>query len=172
MFKDLQIDATTVLGREMTELYEQIGATLSYEKMISISENYFIKKLAGLKDNSHPIDGIGRMILQNPQAFNLERTAKEACLSYRRLEKRFEQLVGITPKYFARISRFYEAFVLKESNPELDWLSVAVRTSYNDYQHMVKDFKAFSGVTPNVLILQSSNSPSGAFSSTRDFRGV
>ncbi len=70
------------------------------------------------------------------------------------------------------ISRFYQAFVLKESNPTLDWLSVAVRTGYNDYQHLVKDFKEFSGSTPNVLMQQSLNSPSNMFPSTSDFRGV
>ena len=140
--------------------------------MISIAEKYFLKKILRLSDNSQPVDSVAKIILQIPQAFNLERTAREACLSVRQFEKRFEQLVGITPKYFARISRFYEAFILKESKPALDWLSVAVQTGYNDYQHLVKDFKEFSGATPNVFMQQSLNNPSNAFSSTNDFRGV
>jgi transcriptional regulator GlxA family with amidase domain len=93
-------------------------------------------------------------------------------LSYRQFEKRFEQLVGVTPKYFARISRFYQAFVLKENNPTLDWLSVAVRTGYNDYQHLAKDFKEFAGTTPTILIKESLESPSRAFPSSSSFRGV
>lgn len=170
--KDQQIDATAIIGREITELYEQLGSCPAYNAMISIVERYLLNKITRLKNNSQPVDGIAKIILQNPQAFNLERMAKEACLSYRQFEKRFEQLVGITPKYFARISRFYEAFVLRESNPTLDWLSVAVQTGYNDYQHLVKDFKEFSGSTPNVFMQQSFNSPSNMFSSTNDFRGV
>ena len=169
---DKQIDATAILGREITELYERLGSCFTYEAMIVIVENYFLKKITHLKINSQPIDSVGKTILKNPQAFNLEKTAKEACLSYRQFEKRFEQLVGITPKYYARISRFYEAFILKENNPTLDWLSVAVRTGYNDYQHLAKDFKEFAGSTPNVLMQQSVNTPSNAFSSTNDFRGV
>ncbi len=172
MFKDQQLDATSIIGRDMTELYEQLGSCLNYDGMISIVEKYFLKKITRLKNNSQPIDSIAKIILQNPQAFNLERTAREACLSYRQFEKRFEQLVGITPKYFARISRFYEAFLLRESKPELDWLSVAVQTGYNDYQHLVKDFKEFAGATPNVFMQQSSQKPSNSFSSTNDFRGV
>lgn len=170
--KDQQIDATAILGREITELYEQLGSCITYHAMISIVEKYFLKKISSLKNNSQPVDDIAKIILQKPQVFNLEKTAKEACLSHRQFEKRFEQLVGITPKYFARISRFYEAFVLKESNPALDWLSVAVQTGYNDYQHLVKDFKEFSGATPNVFMQQSLNNPSNFFSSTNDFRGV
>ena len=170
--KDQQIDATAIIGREITEVYEQLGSCLTYNAMISIVEKYFLKKVTRLKNDIQPVDSIAKIILQNPQAFNLERTAKEACLSYRQFEKRFEQLVGIMPKHFARISRFYQAFVLKESNPTLDWLSVAVRTGYTDYQHLVKDFKEFSGSTPNILMQQSLNSPSNVFPSTNDFRGV
>lgn len=170
--KDQQIDATAVLGREITELYEQLSSCITYQAMTSVVEKYFLKKIIGLKNNSQPVDDIGRIILQNPQAFNLEKTAKKACLSYRQFEKRFEQSVGITPKYFARISRFYEAFLLRENNPSLDWLSIAVETGYNDYQHLVKDFKEFSGTTPNIFMQQSGNNPSNFFSSTNDFRGV
>ena len=172
MLINQQVDATAILGTEITELYEQLGSCLTYDAMISIVDDYFLNKFTRLQNNNHPVDGIGRMILQNPQTFNLERTAKEACLSYRQFEKRFEQLVGITPKYFARISRFYQAFVLKESNPTLDWLSVAVRTGYNDYQHLAKDFKDFAGTTPTILIKESLDSPSRAFPSSSEFRGV
>jgi AraC-like DNA-binding protein len=172
LLRDEHFDATAVLGREATELHEQLGTCHTYEAMISVMEVYILKRLSSLKNNSHPVDRIGSMILQNPQAFNLERTAKDACLSYRQFEKRFEQLVGITPKYFARIARFYQAFVLKECHPELDWLSIAVRTGYNDYQHMVKDFKEFAGTTPTVLIKESLDSPSRAFTSSSGFRGV
>ena len=166
MLTDQHIDAAAILGKEITALYEQLGSCNRYDIMVSILDNYFLKKISCLKNNSQPVDGIGRMILQNPQGFNLEKTAKEDCLSYRQFEKRFEQLAGITPKYYARICRFYQAFELKENNPTLDWLSIAVRTGYNDYQHLVKDFKEFAGTTPKFLIQQSLNSPSRMFPST------
>jgi hypothetical protein len=63
----------------------------------------------------------------------------------------------MTPKYFAAICRFYQAYALKESQLKLDWLSIAVQTGYHDYQHMVKDFKTFAGTTPNILVDQSLN---------------
>lgn len=172
MLIDQHIDATAILGKEIDELYERLGSCLAYDAMIRIMDNYFLKKLSCSKTKRQPIDHIGRMILQNPQEFNLEKAAKEACLSYRQFEKRFEQLVGVTPKYYSRICRFYEAFALKENSPDLDWLSVAVRTGYNDYQHLVKDFKEFAGTTPNILMQQSLDSPSSMFASTSGFKGI
>ncbi|HEX5151452.1 MAG TPA: helix-turn-helix domain-containing protein [Parafilimonas sp.] len=159
MLLDQHIDASCILGTEINGVYEQMGECTSFDAMLQIVNNYFIKKFNRLKNDSRPIDVTGKLILQNPQAFNLEKTAREACLSNRQFEKRFEQLIGITPKYFARICRFYEAYVLKESHLELDWLSIAVQTGYHDYQHLVKDFKTFAGTTPNILIDQCSNNP-------------
>lgn len=172
MLTDQHIEASYILGSEISEIYEQLGeCMLLYESMPHILNKYFIKKISWLKNDNRPIDVIGKLILQNPQLFNLEKAAKEACLSYRQFEKRFEQLIGVTPKYFARICRFYEAFVLKESQPQLDWLSIAVRTGYHDYQHLVKDFKEFGQATPNMLIDQSLNNPIGRLTYSTGFRG-
>jgi len=172
LFNDGHIDATIILGNEIQEVQEQLYYCETYDNMISLLNNYLLKKFRSLKHESHPVDDIGRIILQDPQKFNLEIYAKKACLSYRQFEKRFQQSIGITPKYYARICRFYQAFELKECNPTLDWLSVAVHAGYNDYQHLVKDFKAFAGTTPNILIEESLNSPSRMFAASSDFRGV
>ncbi|HEX5151454.1 MAG TPA: helix-turn-helix domain-containing protein [Parafilimonas sp.] len=171
MLLDQHIDASCILGTEINEVYEQMGECTSYDGMLQIINNYFIKKFNRLKNDSRPIDVTGKLILQNPQAFNLEKTAREACLSNRQFEKRFEQLIGITPKYFARICRFYQAYVLKESHLELDWLSIAVQTGYHDYQHLVKDFKTFAGTTPNILIDQCLNNPLQRLAYSAGFRG-
>jgi AraC-like DNA-binding protein len=165
-------DAELVLGIEIKEVQEQLSEAESYDAMIMILNNYFQKKVEQLKKQSQPIDKIGQLILENPQNFNLEKIAKEACLSHRQFEIRFAQQVGITPKYYARICRFYQAYELKEYKPKLDWLSVAVHTGYNDYQHLVKDFKQFSGTTPNALIQESLNNPERRFNVSDQFRGV
>jgi AraC-like DNA-binding protein len=166
------IDAELIMGQEIKEVQEQLIESKSYDAMFSILNNYFQKKVRQIKGNSQPIDRIGQLILCNPQSFNLEKTAKDACLSHRQFEKRFTEQVGLTPKYYARICRFYQAYELKEYRPNLDWLSVAVRTGYSDYQHLVKDFKQFAGTTPNALIKESLDNPERRFNISIGFRGV
>jgi AraC-like DNA-binding protein len=41
----------------------------------------------------------------------------------------------------------------------LDWLSIAVACGYYDYQHMARDFRQFTGLTPNRLLETQSTSP-------------
>ncbi|RFS26914.1 AraC family transcriptional regulator [Chitinophaga silvatica] len=165
-------EAELVMGKEINEIQEQLLYSSGYEQMIAVIDKYFQKKIGQLKPLGRPIDKIGRHILENPQLFNLAKVAQQACLSHRQFEKRFEQLVGVTPKYYARICRFYQAYVMKEFNPELDWLSIAIQNGYSDYQHLVKDFKHFAGTTPNILIKESLNNPERAFNTFHDFRGV
>ena len=162
-------DASLILGRDINEVQERLAALDSYDAMFEILNNYFIQKVKQFQNNIQPVDKIGFMIFNNPQGFNLEKTAGNACLSFRQFEKRFAQQVGLTPKYFARVCRFYQAYELKELRPNLDWLSVAVRTGYNDYQHLVKDFKQFAGVTPNVLIRETLNNPERSVKRASDF---
>lgn len=98
-------------------------------------------------------------MVQNPVGYSVEKLAGYACLSISQFERRFIQQMGVAPKLYNRINRFYSAYLLKGLRPNLDWLSIAVQTGYNDYQHLAKDFKQFSGTTPNSLLAAEAKAP-------------
>ncbi|HET9744437.1 MAG TPA: helix-turn-helix domain-containing protein, partial [Chitinophagaceae bacterium] len=97
--------------------------------------------------------------LANPSRFSLDWLAKEACLCPRQFNRKFTQRMGVGPKLYSRIVRFYKAYEYKEAHPEDDWLTIALLFGYTDYQHMVKDFTQFARVTPNLWINQDNQSP-------------
>lgn len=166
------IDAELVFGQEIKLINEQLANAPNYECMSCVLDTYLKKKIHKVKNDEQPIDKIGAMILENPQGFNLEKTASQACLSHRQFEKRFVRQIGITPKLFSRICRFYQAYELKENQPALDWLSIAVQTGYSDYQHLVKDFKEFAGTPPNIFIQECLNNPERVLNIANDFVGA
>ncbi|MEJ7677810.1 MAG: helix-turn-helix domain-containing protein [Segetibacter sp.] len=106
-----------------------------------------------------PVDIVAKLLLYNPGQFSLDYLAKESCLSLRQFQRKFSERVGVSPKLFARLSRFDKAFRLKYYRPNLDWLRVAVETGYHDYQHLSKDFLEFANVLPNILIQEEALSP-------------
>jgi AraC-like DNA-binding protein len=165
-------DAELILGQEIKAVYEQLVSAPGYESMPLILDSYIGKKINKLKNNEQPIDKIGKLILANPQGFNLEKTASQACLSHRQFEKRFIRQIGITPKHFSRICRFNQAYELKEFHPNLDWFSIAIQTGYSDYQHLVKDFKQFAGTPPNTFIQECLKNPERVLHIANDFRGA
>ena len=127
--------------------------------MISIVEQYLLSKIRWVKTDIHAVDKIGEILLHQPTRFSLDWLADQACLSTRQLERKFVERMGIGPKLFSRISRFHQAFMFKEANPQVDWLTVVVKFGYTDFHHLFKDFKEFAGVTPNTLLSQYALSP-------------
>jgi transcriptional regulator GlxA family with amidase domain len=158
-FTDKRIDAEAILNPGIQKLYEQLANTIINENMIQIVEAYLWKRIQNIKSAIEPIHAISRLMAENPAACSIEKLASHACLSISQFERRFIQQEGITPKLFNRINRFYSAYLLKGLQPNLDWLSIAVHTGYSDYQHLVKDFKQFSGTTPNSLLAAEAKAP-------------
>jgi len=159
LITDQYVDAQSVIGNEIKTVNEQMANAVSYQQIINIAEAYLWKKVQKSKIVTNPVSTIGQLLVENPTRFSLDWLASQACWSPRQLERQFMERMGVSPKFLARISRFDKAFSLKQINPSLDWLSIALQTGYNDYQHLVKDFKQFAGVTPNVMMQAEKNSP-------------
>lgn len=67
-------------------------------------------------------------------------------ISQSALERRFRSIVGATPKKYASIIRFNKA--IKDFARAQTLTDLANSTGYYDQAHFVKDFKQFSGETP------------------------
>ena len=158
-FIDNRIDAEVLLNPEIGNVYEQMLNASSYAQIIEIVESYLWRRIERQKIDFQPIDKIHLLIAQQPVGYSMAQLADMSCLSLSQFERRFKQQMGISPKFFARVNRFHQAFMLKDQNPHLDWLSIALQTGYNDYQHLVKDFKQFAGDTPNSLLKAHAQAP-------------
>jgi AraC-like DNA-binding protein len=110
------IDAEAVLGKEIRELNERLGDNLSYPDMVKTVEAFLWKKFQQTRIDEHPSVVIPRLILGDPSSFNLDKMASLACLSASQFERTFIRQIGITPKFFARMCRFQQAYELKEKN--------------------------------------------------------
>lgn len=71
--------------------------------------------------------------------------------------------MGVSPKTFSRIVSFDHAVKLKNAYHTKDWLSIAIELDYYDYQHLVKDFKDFTHMTPNEFYLRDIHAPERVF---------
>lgn len=147
-------DAESIIGKELQSVNDQIANALSYAEIIVRIEEYLLKQLHKVKKEAHSIDQIGQILLHQPQGFSLDWLANQAHLSPRQFERIFKERMGIGPKMYSRINRFFNAFQYKELHPEVDWLSVALDFGYSDYYHLCKDSKQFAQVTPNILLNQ------------------
>lgn len=158
-FTDTWYDASMVISGELAEVNERLAQCKSYGQMIALLEEYLLRKVRKVRADSHPLDSVAACLFTNPSRFSLDWLAKEACLSPRQFNRKFTERMGVGPKLYSRVVRFYRAYQYKETHPQEDWLTVALLFGYNDYQHLAKDFRQFAQVTPNIWINQDNQSP-------------
>jgi AraC-like DNA-binding protein len=157
------LDAELIFGKDVHRVNEKLYHASSYEQFLEIADEFIIElaRHRKLKDH-HGVDEVSNLILHH-HWHSLDWFADQSCLSVKQFERKFKERCGIAPKLFARITRFDRAFRMKNKNPELDWLSIALQCGYNDYQHLVRDFKDFTSVTPVEFYRIESKAPERQF---------
>lgn len=158
-FTDQYSDATAVINREVGDVNEQLAGCDNYAQMIEIVENYLTSKTKKIKKDNYLINKVASFMYTEPTNFSLDYLANQACLSPRQFNRKFTERIGVGPKLYSRIIRFYRAYQYKEIHPDADWLTIAYLFDYSDYQHLVKDFKEFAGVTPSIWLNEDNQSP-------------
>lgn len=71
--------------------------------------------------------------------------------SRKRIVARFRDEVGVTPKTFARLLRFEHARSLAEADANRDWRRLAFECGYYDQSHLINEFRAITGRTPETF---------------------
>jgi len=140
-------NAETFFGKSLRDVNDRLAEMTDVNAMVQLIELFLSKLLSARKIASLPIDKVlPFMILDDRRT--VEYLAEASCLSLKQFERKFAERVGMPPKYFRRIVRFEKAFRLKNLDAEKDWLSIALDANYYDYQHLVRDYKEFTGKTP------------------------
>jgi len=73
-------------------------------------------------------------------------------MSPRRFSDVFRDHVGLSPKLFARLTRFTAALAQMERAADVDLADAALSCGYFDQAHFNHDFRAFSGLTPSTYV--------------------
>ncbi|WP_336623437.1 helix-turn-helix transcriptional regulator [Motilimonas sp. 1_MG-2023] len=69
----------------------------------------------------------------------------------RQLERKFLNMVGVSPKNLSKLVRLQTALKLIISQED-SLTSIAYKSNYYDQSHFIKDFKEFTGVNPRDFL--------------------
>jgi AraC-like DNA-binding protein len=130
------------------------------DRLLHISDE--AKRLQALEDflveqrpkarRIHPAVAYAVRELENARACSVATVANDVGLSARRFISVFANHVGVTPKIFQRVSRFQRVAQSCRRGDAADWTALAFEHGYYDQAHLVRDFKAFSGLTPTAFL--------------------
>jgi AraC-like DNA-binding protein len=75
-------------------------------------------------------------------------------VSERHLRRVFLETVGVSPKAFARLTRFQRALRAAREDAGASWAGIAAAAGYYDQAHLIAEFRTIAGVTPRALALE------------------
>ena len=77
-------------------------------------------------------------------------------INYKWLERNFKKHIGVSPKDYLLLTRFLNAYRSLDSSSSNALLQTALEHGYYDDNHLIKDFRSFSGQSPKAFF-QNSN---------------
>lgn len=147
---DMSVSLDALFRRErVAELEEKLCESVTDEERIAYVELFLRHHLKTNVNDSMIAEAI-RIIESRKGNIRIKELIKYLAISQSPLEKRFRTIVGTTPKKFAEIIRFHN--VMNDMNKGLQLGDIAFENNYYDQAHFTKDFKNFTGESPEKFL--------------------
>ena len=148
-FIDNTIELNHLWGDAYKTILQQIKNVDNNEK-VHIIQRFLSKCLSKYRKNDHAIDDAIKLIRDLKGQCSIKQVCDKTDLNLKQLERKFLKAVGTTPKTFSRTTRFlYLCHHLQEYENKT-MAQLAYELGYYDQAHFIRDFKAFSGLTPKA----------------------
>lgn len=130
---------------KVAEVEEKLTIASTDNHRIKIIEQFLFSQLKGLQTDKLIVEAV-KLIYQSNGTIRIKELNEKLFISQSPFEKRFRKIVGATPKKFASIVRFNT--VLKNMNEAKSLTEICYEYNFFDQAHFIKDFKQFTGDTP------------------------
>lgn len=115
---------------------------------IKVLEDFLLQRLEVASGEDIFVRQACNYLVQSEGQYSMGDLAKLIGYSERQLERKFKRQVGLSPKRLARILRFQKFIQLSQAEKKLTLTDAALACGYYDQSHFIKDFTAFSGLSP------------------------
>lgn len=162
-FIDFDVDTFTGSTLTITDVWGEDGAKLEQviltcadnNQRIAVLEKFLLEKRDTLKVDNAPVEVSVDAIIESVGTIPIESVAGKLGISKRQLERKFTAAVGISPKLFARITRFQNVLHLIENKEFKSFTATAYDGGFYDQAHFIKDFRDFTGLNPKQYFAEN-----------------
>lgn len=152
-FSDRAFSLTDVFTRgEISLLDEKLLEAPDALARVTAVQAFFLDRLHDRKPDML-VHSAAQMLRRNV-TIPIRELATRLDVSERHLARRFNLSLGIAPKQFARIVRISKVVAAARSGG--DWAGIAALFGFNDQSHLINDFTAMVGASPELLFRTTS----------------
>jgi AraC-like DNA-binding protein len=148
------VNLNELLGARADELAERLAYAPGWPARFDLLDALLTTWIATGPATVDAVQLAWRQLASTDGQTRISHVAEELGLSRRRLEMRFAEQVGITPKRLARVLRFQHALrlICTAKPPALS--QIAIRCGYADQSHLAREIRSLAGCTPTDLLHQ------------------
>ncbi len=129
----------------VSEVEEKLAFAATDKQRVKIVEQFLLSQLKDIRTDKLIIEAV-KLIYERKGNIRIKELNDRLFISQSPFEKRFRKVVGTTPKKFASIVRFNT--VLDNLNETKSLTEICYENNFFDQAHFIKDFKQFTGDTP------------------------
>jgi AraC-like DNA-binding protein len=133
-------------------LVERLYDAGDWAARFRLLDDWLLRRLVDAPPPSPGVVFAWRRLLETSGRVPVGDLAAELGWSRKRIVARFREEVGLAPKAAARLLRFERARELASRADRPDWLRLALECGYYDQSHLINDFRAFTGGTPETFL--------------------
>lgn len=147
------VDLNDIWGAAARSLRDELCEAATAEERFRILQAALIGHLSRPLERHYAVSAALESIEQDNDP-PVRKLARQVGLSERRFIQVFRSEVGMTPKVFSRIQRFQRTRTFIENLEAPDWPSIAMQFGYFDQSHLIREFREFSGTSPEAYLRQ------------------
>lgn len=140
-------------GQGAARMREQLLAAASPAKRMWLIQTLLLARLRQVPAPAKP--AITQALAQLTAGTGVRETVAQSGYSHRHFIRQFSQAVGLPPKLYGRVQRFQRALGLMQrcATAQVPCLpDVALGAGYSDQPHFNREFRQFSGLTPEQYL--------------------
>lgn len=140
-------DAFGPAGRELEgRLFDRAGDPQGQSDLL---DRFFLARLAAPPER-HRVMTWAEEIERSGGLIAISELSRRTGISVRSVDRLFQRVIGLPPKFFARTVRFQQVHRLLLKHPQVRWDEIVASHGYFDQSHFAKDIASMTGVDPNA----------------------
>jgi AraC-like DNA-binding protein len=144
----LTLDLHNAFGPAGEELEYRLFETAGHRpQQLALLNTFFIRRLA-VGAGHTLVNNLVATIEQHGGQITVRDLSRTYGYSIRTIDRIFQNVMGLSPKFYARIVRFGRVLNCLLHQPAAAWADIAAGYGYYDQPHFVKEFVEFTGQQP------------------------
>jgi AraC-like DNA-binding protein len=141
------IDLAEIMSPLSTIIYQKLFAASDMEKRVKAIDKILLSWFYKSANKKESADNLVDRIQKSNGVIPIRELAGSLKISTRKIERLFQEQVGISAKQYARLVRFSHVFQLMQQ-PDLTKVDISFLAGYFDQSHFNNEFREFTGENP------------------------